>query len=108
MRALVPFVICALLGCGTAQADTLLIDRVQREAPMDMPKRGMSMAEVEGAFGAPVGKDAAVGGGSPTHPPITRWRYAGFAVYFEHDKVLDSVVYKSAALEEGPKDPAKK
>jgi hypothetical protein len=25
-------------------------------------------------------------------PPITRWDYAGFSVFFEHDRVIDAVV----------------
>ena len=25
-------------------------------------------------------------------PPITRWDYNGFAVFFEHDRVIDAVV----------------
>jgi hypothetical protein len=29
--------------------------------------------------------------GRPGQPPITRWDYAGFAVFFEHDRVIDAV-----------------
>jgi hypothetical protein len=44
------------------------------------------MTQVEAKFGAPVTKHDAVG-----QPPITRWDYAGFSVFFEHDRVIDSV-----------------
>jgi hypothetical protein len=80
------------LGCaltGTALADTVVIgDKVQvRESQMPTPKRGTTMSEVEKHFGAPTEKHATVG-----QPPITRWDYNGFAVVFERDRVIDSVV----------------
>jgi hypothetical protein len=37
------------------------------------------------------------------HPPITRWIYPQFNVYFERDRVISSVAQKTAPLEEGPK-----
>ena len=85
------------------RADTLLVDRVKKESTATMPTRGMTMAQVESRFGAPVSKAAPVGGEAPTHPPITRWSYADYTVYFEHDHVIDSVVNKATAREEGPK-----
>lgn len=51
------------------------------------PTQGMSMMEVEQKFGMPEQKFAAVG-----EPPITRWQYANFIVYFEHNSVIHSVV----------------
>jgi hypothetical protein len=45
------------------------------------------MERVESAFGAPTNRHAAVG-----DPPITRWDYPGFAVYFEYQHVIHSVV----------------
>ncbi len=96
-------ILVALLGAGAAHADTLLMERVQREASIPMPNRGLSMAQVEARFGAPSEKVAPVGGDSPVHPPITRWVYPEFNVYFERDKVLSSVAQKSAPLEQGPK-----
>jgi hypothetical protein len=80
------------LGCaltGTALADTVVIgDQIQvRESQMPTPKRGTTMSEVERHFGAPTEKHPTVG-----QPPITRWDYNGFAVVFERDRVIDSVV----------------
>jgi hypothetical protein len=51
------------------------------------PSRGMSMEKVEANFGAPAKRLNAVG-----NPPITRWEYPGFVVYFERNIVLHAVV----------------
>ena len=69
----------------TAWADELRIDEPQA-APQDMPARGMTMDRVQSRFGAPHNKLAAVG-----DPPITRWEYPGYIVYFEHQHVIHSV-----------------
>jgi hypothetical protein len=45
------------------------------------------MESVKAKFGAPLQEEPAVG-----TPPITRWDYAGYSVFFENDKVLHSVV----------------
>ena len=57
-----------------------------------VPTRGMSMAQVESRFGAPVDKLPAAGGDAPKHPTINRWRYAGYTVYFERNHVIHTVV----------------
>jgi len=56
------------------------------------PARGATMAQVEARFGMPVRKYAAVG-----DPPITRWDYPGFSVFFEHNLTLHSVMVRQAA-----------
>ena len=83
-------------------ADTLLIQRAQVASKADLPKRGSSMAQIEARYGAPQQKLAAVGGGSVHTPPITRWQYASFSVYFENSHVVDAVLTKASALEIGP------
>jgi outer membrane protein assembly factor BamE (lipoprotein component of BamABCDE complex) len=86
-------IIAALLcGCAAASAalaETIVVnDQVQvRESQVDRPRRGSTMADVERRFGAPVTRHPTVGS-----PPITRWDYNGFAVVFEHDRVIDAVV----------------
>lgn len=62
----------------------------QSNSSMAKPRHGQSMVDVESKFGTPIEKFGAVG-----EPPITRWRYAEFTVYFEHDKVIHSVAHKS-------------
>lgn len=55
------------------------------------PTRGMSMAQVEKRYGAPLAKLPAAGGDAPRHPTINRWRYKGYTVYFERSRVIHSV-----------------
>jgi hypothetical protein len=50
----------------------------------------MTMNQVAAKFGAPVSKIPAVG-----NPPISRWDYPGFVVYFEREHVIHSVVANS-------------
>ena len=94
-----------LLLQAPAQADTLLVERVQAEASQSMPARGQTMAQVEAKFGAPQQKHAPIAGpGDRAHnPPITRWDYAGYSVYFEHSHVVDAVATKASPTEAGPK-----
>lgn len=107
MRNCASFRIIAALVLGTAAsaavADTLLIDRVQRDRSMDRPTRGLTMDQVRARFGAPTAELGTVGGGSVHQPPITRWSYAGYTVYFEHDHVVNSVADRTTAYEQGPK-----
>ena len=46
-----------------------------------------TQAQVESKYGSPVSKKAAVG-----DPPISRWEYQGFTVYFENDRVIHAVL----------------
>jgi hypothetical protein len=112
MRTPAVLIACAL-GCAVLPAaaqtqteirgDVLLIERVEMAHEMQLPRRGQLMVEVEAQFGAPARKQAPVGGGSPQQPPITRWDYAEFSVYFEHSHVVNAVVRKASPLETGPK-----
>ncbi|MFY2764928.1 hypothetical protein [Arenimonas sp. MALMAid1274] len=88
-----------------AQAETLLVERVQTEASQSLPARGASMGQVEAKFGAPQQKHAPVAGPNSrrSNPPITRWDYPGFSVYFEYSHVVDAVAKKSSPTEIGPK-----
>jgi hypothetical protein len=95
-------ILAALLcGCalsGAAVAETIVVnDEVRvRESQLERPKRGLTMDEVEKHFGAPVTRHPTVGGSSQQQPPITRWDYSGFSVFFERDRVIDSVVTGSS------------
>jgi hypothetical protein len=97
--------LCGCAGIGAALAETIVVnDQVQvREAQMNVPKRGLTMNEVEKQFGAPVTRHPTVGGSSAHQPPITRWDYSGFAVFFERDRVIDAVV---TGAEPSPQTPA--
>ncbi len=69
-------------------AETLVVDDqlTLRESSVQRPPRGASMQTVEARFGAPAEKHATVG-----NPPITRWDYPGFAVFFEGSLVIHAV-----------------
>ncbi|WP_257388943.1 hypothetical protein [Tahibacter caeni] len=88
---------------SNAGADTLLMERTQKESSMSMPTRGMSMAQVESRYGAPLAKLDPRGGGKPQHPVINRWEYDNFIVYFERSHVIDSVAKRAGSTEIGPK-----
>jgi hypothetical protein len=51
-----------------------------------MPVRGMHKDQVRARFGEPREVKAPVG-----DPPITRWIYDGYTVYFEYSYVIQSV-----------------
>ena len=79
----------AALYCGTVRAETIAVDdQVSvRNSDIDCPGRGMTMKTVEAKFGAPQERHPAVGA-----PPISRWDYPTFSVFFEHEYVIHSVV----------------
>jgi hypothetical protein len=99
--------LCSCAPLGAALAETVVVnDQVQvRESPLDRPKRGSTMSEVEKRFGAPLTRHATVGGGSPHQPPITRWDYSGFSVVFERDRVIDTVVTAAGTAAPAPQSP---
>ena len=80
-----------LLASAAVHADTLDV-RNPRVASGSLPGRGLSMAQVEQRYGAPIEKLPTAGGDAPKHPPINRWRYNGYTVYFERNRVIHSVV----------------
>lgn len=93
----------AALFTPTAQADVLATPAARHHASPrgalgDLPRRGMSMAQVEQRFGAPVSKLPPAGGDSPRHPTINRWRYSGYTVYFERNRVIHSVPDAAAVI----------
>ena len=104
-----PFALLAFASTASAQqrevvGDTLLVERVQAE-PGNLPSRGLTMAQVEARFGAPAQRLDPRGGQKRDWPPIHRWVYPGYTVYFERTRVIDVVLNKADAGEIGPKPP---
>ena len=62
----------------------------QGDQQMQRPMNGMSKPDVESKYGAPEMVKGPVG-----DPPISIWKYRGYSVYFEHDKVIHTVLHKS-------------
>ena len=83
----------ALALAGPALADELKVPAPEGGA--NTPASGMSMDSVEAKYGAPTRRVPAVGGASAQQPPITRWEYPGFTVYFENNRVIHTVVTPS-------------
>lgn len=77
-----------LICGGLASAETLVVDDqlVVRESNVERPAKGATMAKVEARFGAPQTRHPTVG-----QPPITRWDYPAFSVFFERDRVIHAV-----------------
>lgn len=86
-----------LLACVPARAEEEIVDpepgqlnpaEIVEKLPT-MPERGITKTAVRERLGEPQRKVPAVG-----DPPISRWVYDRFTVYFEHDRVLHSVTHK--------------
>lgn len=113
MRVKALLVMATLASFGTlvtARADIMATPDgiIVKPSDVAIPSRGMTMEQVEAKFGAPANKISAVG-----NPPISRWEYPGFVVYFERDRVLHTVVGGTtlpastpAAVPAPAKDPA--
>lgn len=81
-----------LLTLSSVQAEVISIADPRYDVPNSgagvlRPTQGMDMTQVEQKFGTPEARFPAVG-----EPPITRWNYSEFSVFFEYDKVIHSVV----------------
>jgi hypothetical protein len=88
-RLLMPVLV---LTASLASAESLNMNTGDPAAGnSDVPTRGMHMSQVEARFGAPATRHAAVG-----KPPITRWDYPGFSVFFEYDHVIHAVTARPA------------
>ena len=79
----------ALLLPVSVYADTLQIPVGQQGAGgLQLPQLGESQRAVLERFGLADEEHPAVG-----QPPITRWDYRSFSVYFEYDHVINSVLH---------------
>lgn len=92
----IPVLALALFAATSinAQADTLLLDAISAAPPnsddgVARPRSGSSMTTVAAQFGEPDSKRDPIG-----EPPITRWVYPGYTVYFEHERVIEVVVHR--------------
>ena len=90
-RSLVLVLSLALTGASPVLADVLLMEGIQSAPAIDVPRNGITMTQVRQQYGSPATEHPAVG-----EPPITRWDYQGYSVFFEHDLVLHSVIHHQA------------
>lgn len=86
------FTIALLLGfSNTAFAQSVAVPAGQQGASnqhIERPSRGSTKSQVSSRFGAPTEQYGAIG-----TPPISRWVYNSFTVYFEDDYVIHSVLH---------------
>lgn len=85
-----------LVAAGTVCADVLLIEEVRERMQRDLPENGLTKSEVEQRYGRPNERRAPVG-----DPPISRWLYDEYSVYFEYDLVIESVLHHGAVISSG-------
>jgi len=81
------FLLLALLMIGTSQITAALAATSNNASAVDV--HGQSMETILQRFGEPETKMAPVG-----DPPITRWAYPGFTVYFEHQLAIHAVKHR--------------
>lgn len=82
--------LCTSIHLG---AETVVIPLGQQAQAwnVETPRTGLTKEQVEARFGTPQSVSGPVG-----EPPIYTWDYGQFAVYFEHDRVIHSVVKHQA------------
>lgn len=88
------FIAFLLLASSPLTADVLIIDEVRQVEKMSLPANGQTKANIEAKFGTPQERHAAVG-----EPPISRWDYDTYSVYFEYDRVLFSVLHPGNVIQ---------
>lgn len=101
-RRLLFLVFLSLVVFQVAHADVLSVDDgvaqpAASSKDVARPIRGMTMHQVEQRFGASQEKLPPVG-----DPPITRWVYPDFTVYFEHQYVIHAVLHQQAPVTKQP------
>ena len=84
------FAVFLLTILPAANSDVLLFDAIQAQSgDVKKPTRGLSMDQVRSRYGEPGNEIPWVG-----DPPITRWVYDDYTVYFEYKYVINSVVHR--------------
>ncbi len=64
----------------------------QGDSSISTPKNGQDTTSVILQYGEPKQKIPAIG-----EPPISKWVYDQFTVYFENDRVIHAVIHKPTA-----------
>jgi outer membrane protein assembly factor BamE (lipoprotein component of BamABCDE complex) len=77
------------LQVQTSTAEEIRIpvgEQAKDQVPVDMPSKGMSKERVRNLFGDPLEEIPPKG-----NPPISRWKYQEFTVYFDNNAVIHCV-----------------
>lgn len=78
------------LGIARASAEVIQVPIASQASDLqsvDRPERGLTKAAVIADFGEAITVGPAVG-----EPPISRWEYEDFFVYFEYEHVIHTVL----------------
>jgi hypothetical protein len=78
-----------LLSAHSIAEHQLIKITKQGNSSVQTPAYGKTMESVKSEYGAPIEKVSETG-----KPPITRWIYKDFTVYFEGDIVIHAVLRK--------------
>ncbi|MES9961748.1 MAG: hypothetical protein ABW089_15055 [Sedimenticola sp.] len=96
MKLTAPLLLAAALipAAPAVTADVLLLDAIAENPAnspqgVERPRNGQTMDQVRARFGEPVKEVPWIG-----DPPISRWVYDGFTVYFEHELVINAVIHR--------------
>lgn len=93
LLAVLVCVMCAGTASATNTDRKLIGDQLtvpeHQARHSNLPQRGLAMERVEKSWGAPTDRIVPVG-----EPPIARWIYDDFTVYFEHQNVIHAVVHR--------------
>lgn len=90
MKALVLTAALLAIAGLPAQAEVIKVpvgSQMQDQQQISRPSLGMHKDDVEKEYGEPQNWTEPKG-----EPPISRWEYADFVVYFESDYVIHSVI----------------
>lgn len=85
----IAFMLGLTLHVQTATAEDIRIpvgEQARNQTAVDMPTKGMSKERVKVLFGEPLEEIPAKG-----QPPISRWKYQEFTVYFDNNAVIHCV-----------------
>lgn len=85
----IAFMLGFTLQVQTLTAEDIRIpvgEQAKDQTPVDMPTKGMSKERVKSLFGEPIEEFPAKG-----QPPISRWKYQEFTVYFDSNAVIHCV-----------------
>lgn len=88
MRPFLLFLLIFSLNTSACADDLKIPVGQQGLANLPLPSRGAAKIDVLERFGLADEEHPAVG-----QPPIARWDYRDFSVYFEGNRVIDSVVH---------------
>jgi hypothetical protein len=81
---------------GLAADEVVIPLGQQGESSVERPPRGTNKAQVEAVYGEPESRHGPTGG-----PPIYRWEYPDYTVYFEGDLVLHTVLKRQQQRDNG-------